>query len=120
MRGWHGLLGCGGVAHASIGAVVDRCEREAIRPVGHVRVRSEDRITYGQAVWETFQQRAGTTRDMSSAEFHLLSKWMGKNMPLPIVERGIAETGGTPKTLFACEAAVERCYEYWFRAMGGL
>jgi hypothetical protein len=73
-----------------------------------------------QAIWQTFQARAETERDMSSAEFWQISKWMDRSIPLPVVERGIKEAGGKPRTLLACEASVERCYEYWFKAMGGL
>jgi hypothetical protein len=41
-------------------------------------------------------------------------------MPLPVVLRGLDETGGKPRTIMACENAVERAFSYWFQAMGGL
>lgn len=84
-------------------------------------MRTEDRSTYAAAVWSEFRQRHQPQRlTMSSAEFQVVSRWMDKNIPLPVVLRGIEETAGKPRTLMACEAPVERAYEYWFQAMGGL
>jgi hypothetical protein len=84
-------------------------------------IRREDRPTYAEAVWETFRQRYQPGRlTMTSAEFHLVSAWMDQSIPLPIVERGIAETGGKPRTLLACEEPVKRAHAYWLQAIGGL
>ena len=87
----------------------------------HSSVRPEDRPTYAEAVWETFRTKYQSQRfTMSSSEFHLLSGWMDKNIPLPVVLRAIDEMGGKPRTLHACEVPVEKAYGYWFQAMGGL
>lgn len=83
-------------------------------------MQSDDRVTYAQAVWSSFQHKAKTQRDMSSAEFHMVSKWMDRNIPLPIVLRAIHEFSGTPRRLEACASGVDDGYRYWFQAMGGI
>ena len=80
----------------------------------------DDRVTYLQAVWSSFQDKAGTSRDMSSAEYHVASKWVDRSIPLPIVLRGIHEFNGAPRRLEAVVLSVERAEAYWFRALGGL
>lgn len=82
-------------------------------------MRADDRVSYAQAVWSSFQHKAGTHRDMSSAEFMCVSRWMDRSIPLPIVLRAIHEFNGTPRRLEAVESEVQRAYEYWFQAMGG-
>ncbi len=82
-------------------------------------LRREDRPTYAEACWETFQGKYQPSRlTMSSAEFNVVSRWMDRNIPLMITLRGIEETGGKPRTLLACEGPVERAYEYYAQAMG--
>jgi hypothetical protein len=83
-------------------------------------MKAEDRITYLQAIWATFRDKARTKRDMSSSEYHAASKWADRDIPLPIVLRGIHEFDGTPRRLEACVQSVERAAAYWFKAMGGL
>jgi hypothetical protein len=83
-------------------------------------LRREDRVPFAQAVWASFQHKAGTTRDMSSAEFMTVSRWMDRSIPLPVVLRAIHEFDGTPRRLEACEASVVRAEAYWFQAMGGI
>jgi len=83
-------------------------------------MRSDDRVSYAQAVWSSWQDKARSNRDMSSAEFHIVSRWMDRSLPLPVVLRGIHEFEGTPRRLEACVASVERAAAYWFKAMGGL
>lgn len=83
-------------------------------------MRPEDRITYLQAIWSSFQSKARTKRDMSSSEYWAASKWLDRNVPLPVVLRGIHEFEGTPRRLEAVVASVERAEAYWFQAMGGL
>ena len=77
-------------------------------------------MPYAQAVWASFQSKAGTGRDMASSEFMVVSRWMDRSIPLPVVLRAIHEFEGTPRRLEACEAAVKRAEAYWFRALGGL
>lgn len=81
-------------------------------------IPKDDRITYGRAVWQEFCERFDIHRDMSSAEHHLVAKWMDANIPLAVVLRGIGETGGKPRNLYASEAAVARSIEYWNQAAG--
>ena len=83
-------------------------------------MNKDDRVTYAQAVWKSFQYKAKTRRDMSSAEFHHVAKWMDKNIPLPIVLRAIHEFDGKPRRLEAVVRGVDDGYAYWFRAMGGI
>jgi len=81
-------------------------------------VRREDRVPYAQAVWASFQSKAGTGRDMASSEFMVVSRWMDRSIPLPVVLRGIHEFDGTPRRLEACEAGVRRAEAYYAKAMG--
>lgn len=83
-------------------------------------MNSDDRVTYLQAIWSTFQDKAKTKRDMSSSEYHAAAKWADRNIPLPVVLRGIHEFNGAPKRLEAVVLCVERAEAYWFKAMGGL
>jgi hypothetical protein len=83
-------------------------------------VKAEDRITYLQAIWSTFQSKAKTQRPMSPAEYHVAAKWADRNIPLPVVLRGLHEFSGQPRRLEAVVASVERAEEYWFQAMGGI
>jgi hypothetical protein len=57
---------------------------------------------------------------MSSSEYHAAAKWADRNIPLPVVLRGIHEFNGAPKRLEAVVLSVERAEAYWFKAMGGL
>ena len=81
-------------------------------------MRWEDRVPYAQAVWASFQAKAGSKREMSSAEFMEVSRWMDRSIPLPVVLRGIHEFEGTPRRLEACEQSVERAAAYHAKAMG--
>jgi len=81
-------------------------------------MKTEDRITYLQAIWATFQDKAKTKRDMSSSEYYVASKWADRNIPLPVVLRAIHEFSGTPRRLEAVEACVSRAEAYWHSAMG--
>jgi len=83
-------------------------------------MRPDDRITYLQAIWATFQDKAKTKRDMSSSEYHAAAKWADRNIPLPVVLRAIHDFEGTPRRLEAMVVPVEKAEAYWFQAMGGL
>lgn len=80
----------------------------------------EERISYGQAVWDAFRYKAKTRRDCSSAEFYHVSRWMDRGVPLPLVLRAIHEFDGVPRRLEAIEAAVDSNYAYWRQAIGGV
>ena len=83
-------------------------------------MRQEDRIPYCRACWETFCSDHGIRRfGMSPAEFRLACQWFDAAIPLPVVLRGIHETGGQPRTLLACEEPVKRAAGYWRDAMRG-
>jgi hypothetical protein len=80
-------------------------------------VKSDDRVFYARAVWATFRSKAGTLRDMSSAEFVLIGRWMDRSLPLPVVLQAIEDFSGVPRRLEACEMSVERAYAYYRQAM---
>ena len=93
-------------------------------------MNADDRVSYRQAVWSSFQHKAKSQREMSSAEFILTDRWLGFDaetqlyskpaIPLPVVLRGIHDFEGIPRRLEACEQSVEKARDYWFKAMGGL
>lgn len=79
----------------------------------------DEHVLFNRAVWGTFENRRGEKGPMSTAEFDLIWRWKKRGIPLPVVLRGIEETGGKPKTLHACAAAVDRAFSYYFTAIGG-
>jgi hypothetical protein len=83
-----------------------------------MKLSSDDRVHIAQAVWSEFEKRRGRQGEMSSAEFDLICKWMARSIPLPVILRGIKETSGSPRTLHACAASVDRAADYWNRAAG--
>lgn len=83
-------------------------------------LRKEERVTYLQAIWATFQGKAKTQRAMTPREYYVAAKWADKNIPLPVVIRGIEEFNGKPSRLEAVERSVDKAHAYWFQAMGGL
>ena len=83
-------------------------------------MRREDRPSFARAVWEDFQKLSGQERAMTSKEWHMLTGWMDKSIPLPVILRAFSEFKGTPRVLTAMEGPVEKAYAYWFKAMGGL
>jgi hypothetical protein len=83
-------------------------------------MNAEDRVTYLQAIFATWQEKAHTERHWSSMEYATAAKWADRNIPLPVVLRGIHEFEGTPRRLEACVVSVEKAAAYWFKAMGGL
>ena len=84
-------------------------------------MRTEDEPFYADAVWDTFREMHRPDRLMASnSEGMLIRRWINASIPLPVVERGIRETSGKPRTLLACELAVTRAYSYWRDAMGAL
>lgn len=74
----------------------------------------DEEIAWNRAVWHAWNERAGRPPDalLSSAEMDLVYRWRKRDIPLPVVLRGIQETGGKPRWLHACEAAVERAVQY--------
>ena len=83
-----------------------------------MKLTADERIAFAQAVWASFTNTHHVRRfGMSPVEFYLVGKWMDAEIPLPIVFRGISETAGSPRTLLACEAAVQRAYQYYRSAM---
>lgn len=81
-------------------------------------MNADDRITYLQAIWSEFQQKAGTHREMSSAEYNLARKWADRNIPLAIVFRAFADFKSKPRRLEALEGAVTEAEAYWAQAAG--
>lgn len=85
-----------------------------------MKLTADDRVHYARAVWQTFQHQAKTKRDMSNAEYLVISRWMDKGLPLPVVLRGITEFNGKPRRLEACVDGVNKSVAYWHQAMGGV
>ncbi len=85
-----------------------------------MKLTSDERVLYAQAVWYEFKNKAQLRRDMSSAEFVLLGRWIDRQIPLPVVLRGIQDFSGKPRRLEAVEQSVEQSVAYWHQAMGGL
>ena len=81
-------------------------------------MNADDRVTYLQAIWYEFQQKAGTDRPMSSAEYWVAAKWADKNIPLAIVFRAFTDFKGKPRRLEALEGAVAEAQAYWIQAAG--
>jgi len=68
-----------------------------------------EREVWLKAVFEELTKAAGQShqRLFSSAEFDLARRWCDRGLTLATVLQGIRETGGSPRTLFACERSVE-------------
>ena len=81
-------------------------------------MNADDRVTYLQAVWAEFQEKAKTQRPMSSSEYNLARKWADRNIPLAIVFRAFQDFKGKPRRLEALEGAVEEAEAYWAQAAG--
>lgn len=81
-------------------------------------MRSEDRPTYASAVWETFRERFQPGRlTMSTAEFAMVIRpWMDQDVPLAVVLEGLANVEGKPRTLHACQRAVDAEIKRWARS----
>jgi hypothetical protein len=83
-------------------------------------VNADDRVKYLQAIWTNFMQKAKTTRDMSSSEYHVAAGWASRGIPLFVVLRGIEDFSGRPRRLEAVVQSVEAARDYHFKAIGGL
>ena len=78
---------------------------------------SDDRVKYSRAVFAEFVS-AHRSRIFSSAEFDLVRRWIDRGIPLATVLQGIRETGGNPRTLHACERAVDEQAKRRSQALG--
>ena len=47
----------------------------------------------------------------------MLTGWMDKSIPLPVILRAFSEFQGTPRVLTAMEGPVARAYAYYRQAM---
>ena len=83
-----------------------------------MKLTPDERVLVGKAIWSEFEKLTGREANGSSAEYDLIRRWMDRGIPLPVLLRGIGETTGKPRTLMACEAAVERAVAYWQRTAG--
>ena len=72
-----------------------------------------DREKWLKAVFAEMDKLTGRTLHprygmlYSPAEYDLARRWCDRGLTLATVLQGIRETGGTPKTLMACERSVE-------------
>ena len=80
-------------------------------------MRSEDRPHVARAVWDEFCKLSGQERDMRCTEWYVLSGWMDRDIPLPVILRAFSELNGKPRLLTAMEAPVNRAYAYYRQAM---
>lgn len=81
---------------------------------------ADQRIQFARTVWYEFQRKARTKREMSSTEWHVLSKWMDRGLPLSVVLRGLTDFAGQPRRLEGIVASVEESVERWHKAVGSL
>ncbi len=80
-------------------------------------MRSEDRPHVARAVWDSFCKLSGQQREISCAEYYVLSGWLDSDIPLPVILRAFKEFSGKPRTLGAMEGPVLRAYRYYRNAM---
>ena len=83
-------------------------------------MRKEDRVTVARTIWDAFCKVSGQQRDMTCAEWYVLSGWMDRDIPLPVILTAFGEFKGKPRKLEAMQTPVERAYKYYRQAMGGL
>lgn len=82
-----------------------------------MKLTADERIAYLQAVWEVFQGKAKTQRDMTNSEYHLAAKWLDSGTPLFVVCRAMEDFDGKPKRLEALQTPVEKAVDYWVKAV---
>jgi hypothetical protein len=80
-------------------------------------VTPKEREQYGRLVWAEFQKVSGTQRDPSSAEFHVIWKWMQADIPFALIVRAFSEFTGRPRRLEAMQVPVEKVVEYQRKAL---
>ncbi len=81
-------------------------------------MRKEDRPHVARAIWAGFVKLRGAGAPNPTArEWHLLKRWLDRDIPLPVVLRAFGEFRGKPRVLTAMEAPVERAYRYYRQAM---
>ena len=83
------------------------------------KLTRDERVAWLRAVWSTFQERAGTARDMTNAEYHLAASWLDSGIPLFVVCRALKDFEGTPRRLEAVRVPVDKAVAYWRQAIGG-
>lgn len=82
---------------------------------------ANQRIVYVRSVLETFCTQFKRRENLiTNAEYELARRWALRGVPLATVLEGIVETTGKPRTLMACERAVEENIERWHKAVGSL
>jgi hypothetical protein len=77
----------------------------------------EQRIDYARAVWQAFEDKRGQEQQPSSAEWHVLAGWMDLDIPLRVVLRAMADTGGRAKRLDYYAGPVREAYKRWLEAV---
>lgn len=82
---------------------------------------SDQRVEFVRTLWDTFREQFKVRRDcMTQAEYHLAYGWAKRGVPLAVILQGIVETTGEPRTLMACERAVDENIGRWLKAVCGL
>jgi hypothetical protein len=86
--------------------------------MGEVSMRSEDRDHVARAIWDEFCKLRGPgALNPTAREWYVLSGWMDRDIPLPVVLRGFSEFNGRPRKLEAMQVPVEKAYAYYRQAM---
>ena len=81
-------------------------------------MKLEDRAHVARAIWSKFSTLTGESpRDPTAREWYVLTGWLDRGIPLPVILRGFGEFQGRPRLLTAMEAPVERAYRYYAQAM---
>lgn len=78
----------------------------------------EDRAHVARAVWSEFMKLRGEgTPNPTAREWYVLSGWLDRDIPLPVILRAFSEFQGQPRLLTAMETPVNRAYAYYRQAM---
>lgn len=83
-----------------------------------MKLTTDERVLYSNAVWLTFCNRRGSEMPaMSTAEFDLIRRWIDGGICLASVLQAIEDMGGKPRTLLACERPVAEEHARTFHAL---
>ena len=81
-------------------------------------MKNEDRPHVARAIWGEFcKLRGDGAPNPTAREWYVLSGWMDRDIPLPVILRAFGEFQGKPRLLTAMEAPVNRAYAYYRQAM---
>lgn len=79
---------------------------------------ADQRIRFVQEVWANFRATHRVKRECTHIEYATMSAWAKRGVPLATILQGVNETTGKPRTIQACERAVEEQIVRWANAVG--